>query len=80
MSTSSRVFKSSAFLLAIQLFQRSLGLISTLILARLLLPEYFGIVAMVAILLHFFETLADAGNKHSIIQKTDVTDQDLNTA
>jgi lipopolysaccharide exporter len=80
MSTSSRVFKSSAFLLAIQLFQRSLGLISTLILARLLLPEDFGIVAMVAISLQFFETLADAGNKHYIIQKTDVTDQDLNTA
>lgn len=80
MSTSSRVFKSSAFLLAIQLFQRSLGLISTLILARLLVPEDFGIVAMVAIALQFFETLADAGNKHYIIQKTEVTDQDLNTA
>jgi lipopolysaccharide exporter len=80
MSTSNRVFKSSAFLLAIQLFQRSLGLISTLILARLLVPEDFGIVAMVAIALQFFGTLADAGNKHYIIQKTEVTDQDLNTA
>ncbi|SFD90540.1 Membrane protein involved in the export of O-antigen and teichoic acid [Marinobacter sp. DSM 26671] len=80
MSTSSRVFKSSTFLLAIQLFQRSLGLISTLILARLLVPEDFGIVAMVAIALQFFETLADAGNKHYIIQKSEVTDQDLNTA
>lgn len=80
MSTSSRVFKSSAFLLAIQLVQRSLGLISMLILARLLVPEDFGIVAMVAISLQFFETLADAGNKHYIIQKTEVTDQDLNTA
>ncbi|PTB92575.1 polysaccharide biosynthesis protein [Marinobacter sp. B9-2] len=80
MSTSSRVFKSSSFLLAIQLFQRSLGLISTLILARLLVPEDFGIVAMVAIALQFFETLADAGNKHYIIQKSEVTDQDLNTA
>jgi len=80
MSTSSRVFKSSTFLLAIQLFQRSLGLISTLILARLLLPEDFGIVAMVAIALQFFETLADAGNKHYIIQKSEITDQDLNTA
>lgn len=80
MSTSSRVFKSSAFLLAIQLVQRSLGLVSMLILARLLVPEDFGIVAMVAISLQFFETLADAGNKHYIIQKTEVTDQDLNTA
>lgn len=80
MSTSRRVFKSSALLLAIQLFQRSLGLISTLILARLLVPEDFGIVAMVAIVLQFFETLADSGNKHYIIQKTEVTDDDLNTA
>lgn len=30
--------------------------------------------------LQFFETLADAGNKNYIIQKNEVTDQDLNTA
>ena len=80
MSVSQRVLKGSGLLLAIQLVQRSLGLLSTLILARLLAPEHFGIIALVAIALHFFEVLADAGNKNYIIQKADVTDDDLNTA
>lgn len=80
MSVTSRVLQSSAFLLGIQFIQRSLGIISTLILARLLAPEHFGIVALVAIGLQFFEILADAGNQHYIIQKSDVTEADLNTA
>lgn len=80
MSTSSRVLKSSFFLLAIQVVQRSLGIISTLILARLLTPENFGIVALVTIALQFFEVLVDTGNQQYIIQKHRVSDEDLNTA
>ncbi|MHA7881237.1 MAG: oligosaccharide flippase family protein [Saccharospirillum sp.] len=79
-SITQRVLNSAGLLLAIQFVQRILGIISTLILARLLTPEHFGIVALVAIGLQFFEILADAGNQHYIIQKTDVTEADLNTA
>lgn len=63
-----------------QLVQRGLGIISTLILARLLLPEHFGIVALVVIALQFFELLVEIGNRQYIIQKTEVTEADLNTA
>lgn len=80
MSITNRVLESSLLLLAMQFIQRSLGIISTLILARLLAPEHFGIVALVVIGLQFFEILADAGNRHYIIQKTEVTEADLNTA
>ncbi len=80
MSISSRVLKSSFFLLAIQVVQRSLGIVSTLILARLLTPENFGIVALVTIALQFFEVLVDTGNQQYIIQKQQVDDEDLNTA
>lgn len=79
-SISRKVVNSAGFLLAAQLVQRSLGLISTLILARLLTPEHFGVVALVAIALQFFDILADAGNQHYIIQKTDLEDADLHTA
>ncbi|WP_445426531.1 oligosaccharide flippase family protein [Alishewanella sp. HL-SH06] len=79
-SVSNRVVASTGFLLLIQLLQRGLGIISTLILARLLAPEQFGIIALIAIALQFFEILADAGNQHYIIQKAEVTDSDLNTA
>jgi lipopolysaccharide exporter len=80
MSTSSRVLKSSFFLLAIQVVQRSLGIVSTLILARLLTPEHFGIVALVTIALQFFELLVETGNQQYIIQKDSIEDADLNTA
>jgi len=79
-SVSTRVLQSTGFLLLIQLLQRGLGIISTLILARILAPEQFGIIALVAIALQFFDILADAGNQHYIIQKAEVSDNDLNTA
>jgi lipopolysaccharide exporter len=37
--------------------QRDLGIISTLVLARLLTPDHFGIVALVTIALQFFNSL-----------------------
>ncbi|WP_309043354.1 lipopolysaccharide biosynthesis protein [Marinobacter sediminicola] len=80
MTTSLRVLKSAGLLLGMQLVQRGLGIISTLILARLLLPEHFGVVALVIIALQFFELLVEIGNQQYIIQKTDVTEADLNTA
>ncbi|WP_166268435.1 lipopolysaccharide biosynthesis protein [Marinobacter caseinilyticus] len=80
MSASQKVIKSSALLLALQLVQRGLGIASTLILARLLTPEHFGIVALVMIALQFFELLVETGNQQYIVQKDDVDDHDLNTA
>ena len=68
------------FLLAIQVVQRSLGIVSTLILARLLTPEHFGIVALVTIALQFFELLVETGNQQYIVQKDTIEDADLNTA
>ncbi|MCH8537245.1 MAG: oligosaccharide flippase family protein [Alkalimonas sp.] len=79
-SVSQSVLHSSAILLTIQLIQKSLGFVSTLVLARLLVPEHFGVVAMVMICLMFFENIADAGNQHYIIQKQDLDDEDLHTA
>lgn len=80
MSASLKVLKSAALLFSLQLVQRGLGIVSTLILARLLTPEHFGIVALVTIALQFFELLVETGNQQYIIQKDTLTDDDLNTA
>jgi lipopolysaccharide exporter len=80
MTTSLKVLKSAGLLLGMQLVQRGLGIISTLVLARLLLPEHFGVVALVVIALQFFELLVEIGNQQYIIQKAKVTEADLNTA
>ena len=80
MSASLKVVKSAGLLLTLQVVQRGLGIISTLILARLLTPEHFGIVALVTIALQFFELLVETGNQQYIVQKDSVDKEDLNTA
>lgn len=80
MSVSLKVVKSALLLLSTQIIQRGLGIISTLILARLLTPEDFGIIALIAILLQLFELLVETGNQQYIVQKTSVDNTDLNTA
>ncbi|MBC8386330.1 MAG: oligosaccharide flippase family protein [Gammaproteobacteria bacterium] len=66
--------------MGIKFFQRLVGLISILFLARLLTPEDFAIVALVAITVHFFDILSNAGSEQYIIQKGRVSIDDLNTA
>ncbi len=80
MSASIKVIKSGAILLATQVIERGLGIISTLILARLLTPEHFGIIALIVISMQFFELLVEAGTQHYIVQKADIQPDDLNTA
>lgn len=60
--------------------QRSLGLVSTLVLARILVPDDFAIVAISAIFLHLFLVFSNTGSEHYICQKSDVSLSDLNTA
>jgi O-antigen/teichoic acid export membrane protein len=80
MSITRRVFSSSAFQIGINLAQRLIGILSTLILARLLTPADFGIIAILALSIHLIDILSDAGSQQYIIQKQDADDTDLNTA
>ncbi|MBK1849816.1 oligosaccharide flippase family protein [Marinobacter sp. 1-4A] len=80
MSTVKKLFQSSGLLVGIRFFQRSLGLISTLILARLLTPEDFGIVAVSALIIHFSDVLSNTGIQQYIVQAEDSSDETVNTA
>ena len=80
MSLGKKVLTSSSLLIGIKFFQRLVGLISILFLARLLTPEDFAIVALTAITVHFFDILSNAGSEQYIIQKDSVDEDDLNTA
>jgi len=70
---------SSIFALS-KFTQRLIGLVSTLILARLLTPEDFGLVAICAIFIAFTTELSQSGNEEYIIQKQELEDSDLHTA
>lgn len=59
---------------------RLIGLISTLILARLLVPEDFGIVAMASIVVGLVDTLLDLGVGSALIQNRNAGRDDFDTA
>ena len=54
-------------------------IIVTAILARLLTPEDFGVVAVATVLIAFFTLFTDMGIGPAIIQKQDLTQEDLNS-
>lgn len=59
---------------------RLIGFVTTIILARLLVPEDFGIVATAGILVALFTTMIDLGTDNYLIRHTDPDDEDYNTA
>lgn len=79
-SVRSRLISSSTLLVGAKVLQRSIGLISLLILARLLTPEDFAVVAIVSMVIYLFDVLSSAGSEQYIIQKNNLEPGDLNTA
>jgi len=70
-----------AFWLASDQFgSRVVHLVSTLVLARLLFPTDFGLMAMAAASTAFFRVFANLGLGAAIIQRRDVDDEYLSTA
>lgn len=79
-SNSSKLVNSASLLIGGKLLQRLIGLISIVILARILAPEDFAVAAVIAMVIYFFDVLSNVGNEQYIVQKQQVTAQDLNTA
>jgi O-antigen/teichoic acid export membrane protein len=75
-----KLIRSSALLILTRLIQRSLGLVSTLILARILTPDDFGLIAIVSVLIYLTDSISNAGSPQYIIRKTELLVDDLDTA
>jgi O-antigen/teichoic acid export membrane protein len=71
---------SAAWLLVWRTFSRSIGLISTLILARVLLPRDFGIVAMATTFSTIIDALSQIGVQDALVRRTDNDERLLDTA
>ena len=59
---------------------RLIGIVSTLILARLLVPEDFGIIAMASLVVGFADIIFDLGVNVAVIQKKSPDQSFFNTA
>ncbi|MDC0601608.1 lipopolysaccharide biosynthesis protein [Aliiglaciecola sp.] len=75
-----KLFSSSMFMLITRMSIKSLGLISTVILARLLVPEDFGLVAIAMAIYAFIELFGAFGLGTVLIQKQEKSVDDYNTA
>jgi lipopolysaccharide exporter len=80
MSVTQKTIKSSIVIMCSRLVQRSIGIVSLLILSRLLTPTDFGVVALATMLVFLCDSLSESGAQQYIIQKKQLDDVDLNTA
>lgn len=71
--------KGGAWMVAMRLSIRGIGILSTIILARLLLPEDFGLVAMASLIYGLIEILGQFGFDLALIQKRDAEREHYDT-
>jgi len=77
---SGEVFKGTKWYTAMRWSIRGLGFISSAILARLLLPEDFGFVAIVMVVCGFLSLIFDCGVNWALVQNSKATDDHFDTA
>ncbi len=75
-----KVLTGTLIVVTMRWTDRLIGLISTLILARLLLPNDFGVVAMASLIVGLLDVLLDLGVVAVLIHKKDCDTEDYNNA
>lgn len=80
METAKRTIISGLLLVFESFGKRLIGLASTLILARVLMPEDFGLVAIAMIYIGLVDMLANTGTEPYVLRHPEATDEVLNTA
>lgn len=68
------------FTVATRWVDRLIGLISTLVLARLLVPEDFGVIAMASLVIALADVVFDLGVHVTLVQKPAPLQEDFDTA
>lgn len=74
------IFKGTKWYVTMRWSIRGLGFISSAILARLLIPEDFGLVAIVLVIYGFLALIFDFGVNWALIQNNKATDDHFDTA
>ena len=71
---------SSFLLVADSILKKLVGLVSTLILARLLVPEDFGIIAIATLMIGFIDILANTGSVQYLMRVDNLDESKINTS
>lgn len=72
--------RAAVLIFSLNFFEKSLTFVQTLILARLLLPEYFGLIGICWLIIGTLETFSETGFKIALLQKKESIEPYLNTA
>lgn len=80
MNSKNNYFNSSILILSASWIAKVLSLISTVILARLLTPEDFGLVAITMLIVYFLDIFSHTGTEKYILSKETINNDDINTA
>lgn len=80
MSLGLKTIHSAFLIFLVRMAQRSVGIVSMLVLSRVLSPEDFGIVAIASVTVFFFDVITESGTQQYIIQKTQLSRNDVDTA
>lgn len=75
-----KIAVGAAWMVAFKLIDRSIGLVSTIVLARVLLPEDFGLVAMAMVLIGALQVLISFGFDVALIQNPHAGRDQFDTA
>lgn len=73
-----KVAVGSAVLVLLRVLIRVIGLISTMVLFRLLAPDDFGVVALATLILGFFEVISEISLDQALVRKSHPTTDDYN--
>jgi lipopolysaccharide exporter len=74
------MLRGAAWMLAMRMSVRVIGMVNTMIVARILLPEDFGLIAMAMVVVAFVDALNDMGLDMALIRSREVTVQLYNSA
>lgn len=78
-SLSKRTARGTAWLFSFRIVDQSMGLIRTIVLARLLEPSDFGLFGITVLAVSLLDTFSQSGFAHALIQKKDDIKPYLNT-
>ena len=75
-----KVFSSMSWRLLERIGAQAVAFIVNIIIARLLSPEDYGVVAIAAVMISILDAIGDGGIKSALIQKDHVENVDYSTA
>ena len=74
-----KAIKGAGWSFADNILNQGISFLVSLVLARLLTPEEYGLIGIITIFIALFNSIVDSGFSNALIRKTDARDIDYNT-